>query len=271
MTFRLEIISNCIEPIEKLNANALTCAGFPRLPKKEPHGGKLAIVGGGPSVSDRLDELRAWNGEIWAINATAKWLNDRGIKSKFITVDPGLFPKEMVSVEEAYLATLCHPQMREFFDKVSFFDMFETHPDGIKGGTTTATRALSLGTHQGFYDITLYGCEGSFTIGQDHVDRNDMRPEMVVVRAGDEHFVTYLDYMTQTQALADIIRLAPNVFKQRCGGLLEAVLNHYDTWSIVAVSEALKAHLEEVNGAQNLYEPRFSVNHLTSEVSEWAR
>lgn len=268
MTFRLEIIAQCIEPLERLKEYALTCAGLPRLPKKEPHGGKLAIVGGGPSVSDRLDELRAWDGEIWAINATAKWLKERGIQSKFITVDPGLFPKEMVDgVEEAYLATLCHPQMRDIFPKVSFFDMVETAPDGITGGTTTASRALSLAIHQGFYDITLYGCEGSFTIGQDHVDRNEMHPEMAVIRAGDEHFVTYLDYMTQCDTLSNMIRLAPNVFKQRSGGLLEAMIKHHDTWAIVAVSEALKAQLEEINGPRGLFEPRFSVNHLMSEAS----
>lgn len=267
MTFRLEITSQCIESLERLKENALTCAGLPRLPKKEPHGGKLAIVGSGPSVADRLDELREWNGEIWAINATAKWLDDRGIKSKFITVDPGLFPEEMLAVEEAYLATLCHPQMRNFFSKVSFFDMVETAPDGITGGTTTASRALSLAINQGFYDITLYGCEGSFTIGKDHIDRNEMRPEMVVIQAGDKHFMTYLEYMMQAETLANMIRLAPNVFKQRCGGLLEAMIDHFDTWAIVAVSESLKAHLEEVNGPQGLFEPRFPVNHLMSEVS----
>ena len=267
MTFRLEIISQCSEPLDRLKENARTCAGLPRLQKQEPHGRKLAIVGGGPSVADRLDELQAWDGEVWGINATALWLKNHGVEAKFVTVDPGPFPKEwMIGVEEAYLATLCHPQMREFFPKVSFFDMFETDPDGIKGGTTTASRALSLAIHQGFYDVTLYGCEGSFTIGQDHVDRNEMRPEMAVVQAGDEHFVTYLDYMTQTETLADMIRLAPNVFKQRCGGLLEAMIKHHDTWAIVAVSDALKAQLEEINGPQGLYESRFSINNLTSEA-----
>jgi hypothetical protein len=93
-----------------------------------------------------------------------------------------------------------------------------------------------------------------------------MHPEMVVIRAGDEHFVTYLDYMTQCDTLSNMIRLAPNVFKQRSGGLLEAMIKHHDTWAIVAVSEALKAQLEEVNGPQGLYEPRFSVNHLMSEA-----
>ena len=263
MTFRLEIISQCVEPLERLKENALTCADLPRLSKKEPHGGKLAVVGGGPSVSDRLDELRAWDGEIWAINATASWLSKHGIKAKFITVDPGLCSREEVKgVEEAYLATLCHPQMRGLFPKVSFFDMRETHPEGITGGTTTASRALSLAVHQGFYDITLYGCEGSFTIGKDHVDRDEMRPEMVVIQAGGKHFVTYLEYMMQAETLANMIRLAPNVFKQRCGGLLEAMIDHFDTWAIVAVSESLKAHLEEVNGPQGLFEPRFPVNHL---------
>ena len=268
MTFRLEIISQCVEPTERLEQYALTCAGLPRLPKKDPHDGKLALVGGGPSVIDRLDELREWDGEIWAINATARWLKNQGIKAKFITVDPQPFARETVEgVEEAYIATLCHPDLRTFFPKVSLFDMFETDPEGIPGGTTTASRALSLAVHQGFYDITLYGCEGSFTIGQDHVDRNEMHPEMVVIHAGDQQFVTYLGYMTQCETLANMIRLAPNVFKQRSGGLLEAMVNHYDTWAIVAVSAALKAQLEEVNGPQGLFEPRFSVNHLMSEVS----
>jgi len=268
MTFRLEIIPTCVEPLERLKEFALTCADFPKLPKKEPHGGKLAVVGGGPSVIDYLDELRAWDGEIWAINATAKWLKNHGIKSKFITVDPGVLPKETVDgVEEAYLATLCNPQLRGLFPKVSFFDMYETNPEGITGGTTTASRSLSLAIHQGFYDITLYGCEGSFTIGQDHVDRNEMRPEMAIVQAGNEQFVTYLDYLMQTETLANMIRLAPNVFKQRSGGLLEAMIDHFDTWAIVAVSESLKQSLEEVNGPQRLFESRFPVNHLMSEAS----
>ena len=268
MPFRITIKSQCVEPLERLQANALTCAGFSRLPKREPHGGKVAIVGGGPSVIPLLDELRAWDGEIWAINMTAAWLKERGITAKFITVDPGSFkPHQVIGVEEAYLATACHPEVRNLFPKVSFFDLYETDPDGITGGTTTASRALSLAIHQGFFDITLYGCEGSFTIGKDHVDRNEMKSEMVVLRAGGEDFVTYLGYLTQAETLANMIRLAPNVFKQRCGGLLEAMIKHPDTWEIVAVSDALKAHLEEVNGPQGLFQPRFSVNHLMSEVS----
>lgn len=268
MTFRLEIISQCVEPLERLKEYALTCADFPRLPKQEPHGGKLAIVGGSPSVANQLDELRTWDGEIWAINHTPSWLKKHGIASTFITVDPQ-GPEMFVTegVDKAYLATCCHPKLREQFKEVGFFDLCETEPNGMTGGTTTASRALSLAINQGFYDITLYGCEGSFTIGQDHVDRNEMHPEMVVIQAGDEHFVTYLEYIMQTETLANMIRLAPNVFKQRCGGLLEAMIKHYDTWAIVAVSAELKAQLEEINGPQGLFESRFSVNHLMSEVS----
>ena len=268
MPFRIQVKSQCVEPFERLQANALTCADLPKLQKQEPHGGKLAIVGGGPSVIPLLDELRAWDGEIWAINMTAAWLKARGITSKFITVDPGLFkPEQVIGVEEAYLATACHPEVRNLFAKPSFFDLYETNPEGITGGTTTASRALSLAVYQGFFDITLYGCEGSFTIGKDHVDRNDMGPNMVVIRAGGEDFVTYLEYMTQAETLSNMIRLAPNVFKQRSGGLLEAMIKHPDTWEIVAVSDALKGHLEEVNGPQGLFQPRFSVNHLLSEAS----
>jgi len=268
MTFRIEIVPQCVESLDRLKEYALTCAEFPRLPKTEPHGGKIAIVGGSPSVANQLDELRAWDGEIWAINHTASWLKKQGIESTFITVDPQgpeLFVTE--GVTKAYLATCCHPKMREQFEEVHFFDLYETDPNGMTGGTTTVSRAMSLAINQGFYDITLYGCEGSFTIGKDHVDRNQGDKDMVIVRANGSDYITYLDYLLQTEHLATMIRLAPNVFKQKSGGLLEAMIKDFDEWAIVAVSASIKEHLEQRNGDHGIFQSNFPVNHLMSEAS----
>jgi len=50
-----------------------------------------------------------------------------------------------------------------------------------------------------------------------------------------------------------VIRLAPDFFVNRSGGLLAAMVQD-QKWSVVAVSDALKTHLIEMNGDEGLYD-----------------
>lgn len=253
--FRIEIIGEPLLTLDQFRENAKTCDGIPRIPKEKPHGGRLAIVGGGPSIINHLNELRAWNGPIWAINNTAAWLVRQGISAIMITVDPA--PPEQFDtegVDYALLASYVHPKLRDKFAEVGIFDLYEIDPEnGIKGGTTTASRACSLATYLGFFDVTLFGCEGSFQIGQDHVDRAENRPDIFIIKAGGVDYATYAEWMMQSELLAKLVTLAPNVFKQKSGGLLQAMVEHPD-WEVVAVSESLRDHLIEVNGDQGIYD-----------------
>ena len=260
--FRIEFKAQPLLTLDQFFAYAKTCEGLPRLVKKEPHGGKLAIVGGSPSLSNHLEELKNWPGEIWAINNTAAWLLRHGIESTFITVDPAPVETfDCTGVRDALLASFTHPKLREKFEKVQIFDLYEYDKvNGIKGATTTASRACSLGIHQGFFDITLFGCEGSFEIGADHADRSENSPDMFVVKAGDKKYVTYSEYMMQSESLSKLILLAPNVFKQKSGGLLQGMIENPDTWEIVAVSETVKRHLIEVNGDSKLYDVPYEIS-----------
>jgi len=254
MPFRLQIESQCCASLDQLKANAATCDGIERIQPLAPHGGKVAIVGGGPSVTNHLDELRNWEGPIWAINNTASWLIERGIPAIYFSVDPS--PHDTFKtdgVTHAVLATCCDPKLRERFAEVAVFDMVETHPDGITGGTTSVSRACTLAIRCGFYDVTLFGVEGSFALGQDHVDRHQDLNEILVVRAGGKDYATYPEFLLQCEALAPLIQLAPNVFKQKSGGLLEAVVNYPDDWECVAVSAKLRDHLIERNGDSGIF------------------
>ncbi len=48
----------------------------------------------------------------------------------------------------------------------------------------------------------------------------------------------------QSQYLSDLIRKFPQGFSERCGGLLRAMLEYPDTWTMTKVSGPLKERLE---------------------------
>lgn len=251
---RIKVIPQCHMALEDIQAQARTCDGLPRLAPRPPHGGKLAIVGGGASTAAHLGELKSWDGEIWAINSTAKWLLERGIDCTFICIDPGPAERFSPAGKRALLATCCDPSLRAMFEKVDLFDLCDTHPEGVRGGTTCASRAMALAIRQGFFDVTLYGCDSSFLPGRDHVDRHEEWPEQVVIRAGGVDYLTILEWQMQAECISPLIRLAPNVFKNRSGGLLQAMVDH-DDWEVVAVSAALKEAMEALNGETIFTEP----------------
>lgn len=241
---RIKIIAECHVPSAMLQAQAATCSGLARIQPRPRHDGKLAIVGGGESTEQHLEELRAFQGEIWAINSTAKWLHERGIECTYIAIDPGPVHTITPWGKKAILATWCHPDLRTHFEEVQLFDLIETDPGGIPGSTTCASRAMSLALHQGFYDVWLYGCDSSFTPGRDHVDRHEEWPEQAIVRSNGRDYVTILEWVMQAETMSQLIRMAPDVFHNRSGGLVQAMVDDPDGWEVVAVSEALKTAME---------------------------
>ena len=255
MPLRINIIPQCHVALDQLKAQAQTCDGLPRIPKRAPHGGSVAIVGGGESTETKLDELRAFPGQIWAINSTAKWLQERGVPCTFIAIDPGPVHTLTPWGKKALLATSCHPDLRTHFEDVQLFDLVETHTDGIAGGTTCASRALHLAIHQGYYDIHLWGCDSSFQPGRDHVDRHEEWPEQVIVRANGKRFLTILEWVMQAECISQLLRMAPTVFYNHSGGLLAAMVEDPDGWEVEAVSAALKEAMDAVNETSAFTEP----------------
>jgi len=117
-----------------------------RVTRQEPHKRKLAIVGGGRSLINHLDELRDWDGEIWAINYTCDWLSKQGIASKMFTVDSSI--KSIPRAElccGAVLASCIAPEIFDEYPDAECFDLAEDKSlDGICGGSSTVTRSFIL-------------------------------------------------------------------------------------------------------------------------------
>jgi hypothetical protein len=221
--------------------------GFPRvsrLVREHP----VAVVGGGPLLD--IEAVRSWPGDVWAINYTADFLLNRGIDCTFLSVDS--YPHLETSAAKRLLGSNCDPSL--FVGDVQVFDLAEMAPDGIKGGSSTATRAPLLALAMGYPGVVFFGCEGSFA-ERTHVDRDcDHTKEagLIIVRADGRDWLTSPQMLMQCEELSWFVRNT-SVFQEQSGGLLRAMVAD-DGWEVVGVNEAMKQHLIEVNGDQGLYD-----------------
>jgi hypothetical protein len=60
--------------------------------------------------------------------------------------------------------------------------------------------------------------------------------------------------LQQCEELLEFFKLCPTVFKNKSGGLLEAMRQYHDTWYVSAISAKLKEQIEAVNGKHGFYE-----------------
>jgi hypothetical protein len=198
---------------EVFSRNSLSSPDVP-----EPTGsGPLAVVGGGASIINHIDELREWPGEIWAINGTADYLRENGIECWFYSVDPDPDLAGMVS-GKAVLAKHCDPKCFQNADVA-----YKT--TGPFAGPTSAVAATSLGLKAGFTPITFFGCESNYG-EQTHAYRDEVLPNLVELDCGGEIFLTKLELILQAEQLAGVINRFPEHFSERSGGFLRAMIEH---------------------------------------------
>lgn len=267
MPFRIKYTA--IGPGDEFNldANHRASSWVPLIESRPLSDRKLAVVGGSPDVVQDLDTLRQWDGDIWGINGTAAWLKTHGIKATLYSVDPALFPSWMLEgIDDAILASVCHPEVFEQLrGKVRRFTLVENDPKGIVGGCTSALKVPLLAPKLGYSQVHFFGCSGSFDFGSDDHCSHDMaQKRRLIVRAGGVDYQTYPEYYMQSQTLADICSKFPEVYVCRSRGLVRAMMDHADTWEVVAVSAAEKEAIESCSGESGMYEKPYEVAHGNS-------
>jgi len=183
--FDTQCVCICDTDQRKANMASALARGYPVVEKLESNWRPLAIVGGGPSVADDVEELRNWkssrNGEIWACNGALDWLMERGIKPDgFVMIDP--HPSKVADLKNPpdgvtyYIASICDPAV---FDALAGKDVVIWHqkdpenkpPKGqgwVGGGPTVLTRAPLVAYCLGWRDVHLFGADSSFETKETH-------------------------------------------------------------------------------------------------------
>ncbi len=207
--------------------------GFPRLGVAETP--RLAVIGGGSSIADRLDELRSFDGDIWAINGAFHWCRDHGIETRFFSLDPSKAVLPFCAgVRSAMLGMNCHPSV---FDALSNADVEAVDLADFPTGPTTAASAPMIAINRGYRQVHFFGCEASFE-GKTHVYGDFNLENLMKVACNGQEFLTTIDMMMQAEHLGALIRECQGVFVDRSGGLLGAFIASPDI-DVLAATKSL--------------------------------
>lgn len=213
--------TDCVsmETLERNRAHALSLGLPPLGQARAPY---LAVVGGGPSVADHIEELQDWPGVVWAINGAFKWLRGRGVLSQFFTTDPLPGIADLCrGADSAVMAAWCGPSAFAAMPS-AYIELVDlaTYP---AVGPTTASTAPLIAAQCGFKTVSFFGCEGSFG-AETHAYGTPRGVNLLRVVCNGQEFLTSPQMMQQTEYLADIIRGAPQFCIDRSGGFLSACI-----------------------------------------------
>lgn len=221
-----------VEAIRRNEAHAKSL-GFPRLGVAGTL--RLAVVGGGPSIAGKFDELRAFDGDIWAINGAWPWCRDRGIEARFFSLDPS---EEVLSfcagANSAMLGMNCHPSV---FNALKDIEAVDLNSEDFPTGPTTAASAPAIALHRGYREIHFFGCESSFA-GASHAYGDFNRENLMRVACNGQEFLTTIDMLMQAEHLGAMIRGCGGVLVDRSGGLLAAYIASPDI-DVLAATKSL--------------------------------
>lgn len=207
--------------------------------------GRLAIVGGGPSIADHIEELKAWDGAIWAVNGTINWCVDHGIDAWFYTADAAPMKNwryDFSRVKRAVLAPDCSPELVRYLLGIGA-EVTLTAP--IESGPTSVNAADFLSLHAGYNPMTYFGCEGSFSEDGTHAFTSSHIEDWMVVDVGGQYFKSKAEFVSQSIMLSNTLRELPNHYSEKSGGLLRAMIEHGREYDVYAVSNSLFAKLKD--------------------------
>jgi hypothetical protein len=221
--------------------------GYPEVSETDVHGRHLAVVGGGPSIVDHLDEIRQFS-DIWAINGACGFLREHGIESTLLSLDPCDFLAPRVAgAKKALLASRCHPDVFETLKgaDITLFDATTDATNGMWASVSTATVAFHLSMTLGYRQTVFFGCEGSYSDKTHaYMDEAELQDYRFVVECGGKRYLTAPDLYMLTTQMAHFLSLAVNdSFTERSGGLLRALVEN-EEHDIVQVSKALMGELK---------------------------
>lgn len=178
----------------------------------KPHDRVISIAGGGPSLSDTMENL---TGEIVTMQGAQRYLLDHGIRPYAVGVlDANEHIADQIEADPKsfyFVASNCHPAV---FDKLqnAGCDIILYHAGGLPGisqllpkdtiivggGSTIGLRWINLAYLMGYRTIHLHGLDSNFRGGKSHA-YNDYS---AYINFGE--YRTKLDFLQQVEDFRQI-------------------------------------------------------------------
>jgi hypothetical protein len=188
----LDVVCNTARDKLIANVNSASERDLPWFDTDSEHDGHVCIVGGGPSLTDCMEELiwRRENGQkVVALNGAAKFLYKRGMAPDGIVIadarpENAEFLAGLPNGTTAFLASQCHPIVFEAARRAGLqVVLWHLNTEGmvdllkserarpvhlIGGGSTVGLNAMVLMFAQGFRKLHLYGFDSSYQENDHH-------------------------------------------------------------------------------------------------------
>lgn len=201
--------------------------------------GRLAVVGGGPSIRAHADELKAWDGQVWAVNGAINWCLDHGIDAWFYTADASPMANwtyDLSRVRRAVLTPDVSPEMVGYLQSIGAHIEL-TAP--LESGPTSVNASDYLAVDAGYENITYFGCEGSFEDRTTHAFTSFPIKDWVMVEIAGEYYRTKAEFISQCIMLSNTLKAFPTIYSEKSGGLLRAMVEHGPDHDIPMVATTL--------------------------------
>lgn len=228
---------------------------------KDKKGRPIALVGGGPSLRDHLDELREFD-VIMAVGSSQDFLVQQGITPRYcIVVDAhptvtALYLKHPHVDTNYLIASQCNPTVFDAVkghqitlwhclanDSPEWLTALDPGYQGLGGGCTAGLRALGMAAVLGYRNVHLFGYDScvsesgeghAYPLQDKEVENEGIAPERLfdisVGKPGADtpegrSFVCYGYHLAQAQNFEEFFRHHHNImtFTFHGGGLLRHV------------------------------------------------
>lgn len=195
--------------VEDISRNIEYALGLDYIPFNELIGtksGAVAIVGSGPSLKANWHQLRDFDGDIIACNASCQFLLERGIVPQYMMcfdADPLVLEFFTPHPEITYLlASRCVPKAFELIKDcrlvvwhasgdVNIRAILEKHnvlEPMVVGGSAAVTRAMILALPMGYREVHLFGGDSSFAAGDTHIRQSTTVERRMAVKCNGRVF-----------------------------------------------------------------------------------
>lgn len=169
------------------------------------HSGSISIVGSGPSIHDKWQEM---TGDVFACNAAVKFLLGKGIVPKYAMYwDAHPLTSKVVTAHKDITYFVASRCPRSVFEQLKDCKVVVWHAGGdeclepllnefnhpepiINGGSAAVVRAMFMVYAMGYRDMHLFGCDSSHAGETTHFEKSVAEEEEIQVFCDHEWFRT---------------------------------------------------------------------------------